>query len=110
MAEQREAEESVLMDVEAAVAGSERAKMPVDRTFRRYGQDQPMLLAPDIRDWPPADGEDLDLRLRPRDHATRSLERRCHDDIALAFLTAQQPPDFARDQPVADPPTRSPGS
>ncbi len=95
MAEQREAEESVLMDVEAAVAGSGRPKVPVNKTFRQYGQDQPMLLAPDIRDWPPADGEDLDLRLRPRDHVTRSLERRCHDDIALAFLTAQQAPDFA---------------
>jgi len=23
----------------------------VDKTFRKYDQDQPMLLAPDIRDW-----------------------------------------------------------
>ena len=51
MAEQRVAGQSVLMDVDAASAGPVRLKLPVDRTFRRYDQDQPMLLAPDLRDW-----------------------------------------------------------
>lgn len=30
-------------------------KRPVDKTFRRYLQDQPMLLPPDLRDWVAAD-------------------------------------------------------
>lgn len=51
----RDAEQSVLIDVEAAAAGSVRARSSVDKTFRRYDQDQPMLLAPDLRDWLPAD-------------------------------------------------------
>lgn len=54
MPEPRDAEQSVLMDVEAAAAGSPRPKLPVDKTFRRYDQGQPMLLAPDVRDWLPA--------------------------------------------------------
>ncbi len=132
MAEQREAQQCVLMDVEAAAVGSGRAKMPVDRTFRRYDQDQPMLLAPDSRDWRAADHparwvndlveDSLDLNAIYDDYtedrggppydprlmvkiliygyargitSSRALERRCHDDIAFAFLTAQQAPDFA---------------
>ena len=51
MSEQRVAECSVLMDVDEASAGPRRRRTPVDKTFRRYDQDQPMLLAPDIRDW-----------------------------------------------------------
>ena len=51
MSEQRVAEHSVLMDVDEASAGPRRPKRPVEKTFRRYDQDQPMLLAPDIRDW-----------------------------------------------------------
>ena len=51
----RDAEQSVLMDVEAAATGSVRARSSVDKTFRRYDQDQPMLLAPDLRDWLPVD-------------------------------------------------------
>jgi transposase len=51
MPEPRGAEQSVLMDVDEAVAGPARPKRPVDKTFRRYDQDQPMLLAPDLRDW-----------------------------------------------------------
>ena len=51
MAEQRVAGQSVLMNVDAASAGPVRPKLPVDGTFRRYDQDQPMLLAPDLRDW-----------------------------------------------------------
>jgi hypothetical protein len=47
--------QSVLMNVEAASVGSLPAKPPVDKTFRRYDQDQPMLLAPDLRDWLAAD-------------------------------------------------------
>jgi transposase len=131
MSEQRVVEQSVLMDVDGAAAGSVRPKPPVDKTFRRYDQDQPMLLAPDIRDWLPAehparwvdalveDGLDLspiyddytevrggpsyDPRLMVKilvygySHgitSSRALERRCHDDIAFAFLTAQQAPDF----------------
>ena len=43
------------MDVEAAAEGSARARSSVDKTFRRYDQDQPMLLAPDLRDWLPLD-------------------------------------------------------
>jgi hypothetical protein len=49
MSEQRDAEHSVLMDVDEASAGPVRPKTPVDKTFRRYDRDQPMLLAPDIR-------------------------------------------------------------
>ena len=55
MPEPRDAEQSVLIDVESAAAGSVRSRRPVDKTFRRYDQDQPMLLAPDVRDWLPAD-------------------------------------------------------
>ena len=51
MAEQRVSGQSVLMDVVAASVGPVRPKLPVDMTFRRYDQDQPMLLAPDLRDW-----------------------------------------------------------
>ena len=49
------AQQSVLMDVEPDAAGPGQAKAPVDKTFRRYDQDQPMLLAPDLRDWLAAD-------------------------------------------------------
>ena len=55
MPETRDAEQSVLMDVELGAEGSRRAKRSVDKTFRRYDQDQPMLLSPDLRDWLPAD-------------------------------------------------------
>lgn len=51
----RNAEQSVLIDVEAAATGSVRPRSSVDKTFRRYDQDQPMLLAPDLRDWLPVD-------------------------------------------------------
>ncbi len=51
MSEQRDAEHFVLVDLEADAVGQRRPKRPVDKTFRRYDQDQPMLLAPDIRDW-----------------------------------------------------------
>jgi transposase len=49
------AEQSVLIDVEPGSEGSARPKRPVDKTFRGYDQDQPMLLAPDLRDWLPGD-------------------------------------------------------
>lgn len=55
MPELLDAEQSVLIDVEPGSEGSARPKRPVDKTFRRYDQDQPMLLAPDLRDWLPAD-------------------------------------------------------
>ena len=55
MPEPRDAEQSVLMDLEPGSEGSVRPKSAVDKTFRRYDQDQPMLLAPDLRDWLPAD-------------------------------------------------------
>jgi len=124
-------QQSVLIDVEPVPGGSVQAKMPVDKTFRRYDQDQPMLLAPDLRDWLPAghparwvddlveDGLDLsgiyadytDVRGGPPydprlmlkiliygySHgitSSRALERRCQDDIAFRFLTAQAAPDF----------------
>ena len=51
MSELRVAEVLVLVDVDEASAGPRRPKRPVDKTFRTYDQDQPMLLAPDIRDW-----------------------------------------------------------
>jgi len=51
MSEQRDAEHFVLVDVEADAVGVRRPKRSVDKTFRRYDQDQPMLLAPDIWDW-----------------------------------------------------------
>jgi len=122
------AEQSVLMDVEAVAAAP---KAPVDKTFRSYVQDQPMLLPPDLRDWLPVDhparmvddlvehGLDLggvyagytevrgappyDPRLMLKiliygySHgvtSSRALERRCHDDIAFRFLTADAAPDF----------------
>ena len=131
MPEPRDAEQSVLIDVEAVPAGTARVKPPVDKTFRRYDQDQPMLLPPDIRDWLPADHparwvndlveDGLDLSLIYADYtevrgappfdprlmlkiliygyshgitSSRALERRCHDDVAFGFLTAQQAPDF----------------
>ena len=55
MAKAAVAEQSVLMDLEPGSAGSAGPRVPVDKTFRRYDQDQPMLLAPDLRDWLPAD-------------------------------------------------------
>jgi len=55
MPEPREAEQSVLMDLEPGSGGSVRPGSSADKTFRRYDQDQPMLLAPDLRDWIPAD-------------------------------------------------------
>ncbi len=131
MSEQSVAEHSLLMDVDEAAAGPGRPKRPVDKTFRKYDQDQPMLLAPDIRDWVGPghsarwvndlveDGLDLgpiyddytevrggppyDPRLMVKvliygySHgitSSRALERRCHDDVAFGFLTAQQAPDF----------------
>jgi transposase len=131
MQELRGVEQSVLVDVVPAVAALVRAKLPVDKTFRRYDQDQPMLLAPDIRGWLPADHparwvndlveDGLDLSAIYADYtevrggppfdprlmlkiliygyshgvtSSRALERRCHDDIAFGFLTAQQAPDF----------------
>lgn len=49
-------EQPVLIEVEAGSSGGERSvKRPVDKTFRRYLQDQPMLLPPDLRDWVAAD-------------------------------------------------------
>src|SRR5450756_2827308 len=119
------------MDVEPVAAGSGQAKLPVDKTFRRYDQDQPMLLAPDLRDWLAADHparwvddlveHGLNLSAIYADYtevrgappyeprlmvkiliygyshgvtSSRALERRCHDDIAFRFLTAQAAPDF----------------
>ena len=55
MPELRDAEQSVLIEVEPAAEGSTRPRRLVDKTFRRYDQDQPLLLAPDLRDWLPAD-------------------------------------------------------
>ena len=55
MKELRDVGRFVLMDVEVAAAGSVRRKSAVDKTFRGYDQDQPMLLPPDIRDWLPGD-------------------------------------------------------
>ncbi len=47
MSEPQVLQQSVLIDVEPVPGGSVQAKMPVDKTFRRYDQDQPMLLDPD---------------------------------------------------------------
>ena len=55
MSEPRDAEQSVLIDLEPGAEGLARPKRSVDKTFRRYDQDQPMLLAPDLRDWLPGD-------------------------------------------------------
>ena len=55
MSEPRDVEHSVLIDVQPGSEGRVRPKRPVDKTFRRYDQDQPMLLAPDVRDWLPAE-------------------------------------------------------
>ena len=131
MSEPQVPQQSVLIDVEPLSADSVQAKSPVDKTFRGYDQDQPMLLAPDLRDLlgsgHPArwvddlveDGLDLsgiyagytdvrggppyDPRLMVKiliygySHgitSSRALERRCQDDIAFRFLTAQAAPDF----------------
>ena len=51
----RDVEQSVLMELEPGSEGPVRPRSAVDKTFRRYDQDQPMLLAPDLRDWLPAD-------------------------------------------------------
>ena len=48
-------EQSGLIDVEPGCEGVARPKRSVEKTFRSYDQDQPMLLAPDVRDWLPAD-------------------------------------------------------
>jgi transposase len=48
-------EQSGLIDVEPGCEGVARPKRTVDKTFRSYDQAQPMLLAPDVRDWIPAD-------------------------------------------------------
>ena len=55
MPEPWDAEQSVLMDLDPVSVGSVRPRSAVDKTFRRYDQDQPMLLAPDVRDWLPAE-------------------------------------------------------
>lgn len=55
MHEPREAEQSVLSVVEPGSEGPVRPRSPVEKTLRRYDQDQPMLLAPDVRDWLPAE-------------------------------------------------------
>jgi transposase len=55
MPELRDVEQCVLIDVEPGAEGSVWPRRLVDKTFRRYDQDQPMLLAPDLRDWLPAD-------------------------------------------------------
>jgi len=55
MSKPQAAQQFVLMVVKPGAAGSGQAKAPVDKTFRRYDQDQPMLLAPDLRDWLAAD-------------------------------------------------------
>ena len=131
MPEPQVPQQSVLIDVEPLSADSVQAKMPVDKTFRGYDQDQPMLLAPDLRDLLGAghparwvddlveDGLDLsgiyagytDVRGGPPYDprlmvkiliygysqgitSSRALERRCQDDIAFRFLTAQAAPDF----------------
>ena len=143
MSEQRVVGHSVLMDVDEASVGPLRPRRPVDKTFRTYDQDQPMLLAPDLRDWLAAehparwvdalveDGLDLspiyddytdvrggppyDPRLMVKiliygySHgitSSRALERRCHDDIAYGFLTAQQAPDFVAISRFSDPARR----
>ena len=54
MSDLRDAEQSVLIELESGSLGVVRPKAAVDKTFRRYDQDQPMLLAPDLRDWLPA--------------------------------------------------------
>src|SRR5680860_1498905 len=100
-----DAEQCVLVDVEPVVAAP---KAPVDKTFRRYDQDQPLLLPPDLRDWLPAEhparmvddlvefGLDLAGIYGSSNGVTssRALERRCQDDIAFRFLTADAAPDF----------------
>ena len=55
MVEPQDVEQCVMMDVERGSGGSVRPRRPVEKTFRRYDQDQPMLLAPDLRDWLPGD-------------------------------------------------------
>lgn len=125
------AEQSVLVEVEPVAAGPARPKSPVDKTFRRYDQDQPLLLPPDVREWLPADHparmvddlveHGLDLAAVYADYtesrgappydprlmlkilvygyshgitSSRALERRCRDDVAFRFLTADAAPDF----------------
>jgi len=131
MSKPQVAQQFVLMVVERGAAGPGQAKAPVDKTFRRFDQDQPMLLAPDLRDWLALDHparwvddlveQGLDLSAIYADYtevrgappyeprlmlkvliygyshgitSSRALERRCHDDVAFRFLTAQAAPDF----------------
>jgi transposase len=131
MSESAVVEQSVLVDVEPLVLAPVAPKLPVDKTFRVYDQDQPMLLPPDLRDWlasghparmiddlvehgldlsvvyagytevrgaPPYDPRlMLKILIYGYSHgvtSSRALERRCHDDVAFRFLTAQAAPDF----------------
>ena len=131
MSETPAVEQSVLIEAQALPAVSVGPKAPVNKTFRVYDQDQPMLLPPDLRDWLASDhparmvddlvehGLDLsavyagytevrgappyDPRLMLKilvygySHgitSSRALERRCQDDVAFRFLTAQAAPDF----------------
>jgi transposase len=131
MSESLGAEQSVLVDAESLTADPPRPKAPVNKTFRVYDQDQPMLLPPDLRDWLPAGHparmvddlveHGLDLSAIYADYtevrgappydprlmlkilifgyshgitSSRALERRCQDDVAFRFLTAQAAPDF----------------
>ncbi len=131
MSEAPGVEQSVLVEVEPVAAGPEGLRAPVDKTFRAYDQDQPMLLPPDLRDWLPAGHparmiddlveHGLDLSAVYADYtevrgappydprlmlkiliygyshgitSSRALERRCQDDVAFRFLTAQAAPDF----------------
>ena len=48
-------EQSGLIEVEPGAEGVARPKRTIDKTFRSYDQEQPMLLAPDVRDWVPAE-------------------------------------------------------
>jgi transposase len=121
MSKPQAAQQFVLMVVKPGAAGPGQAK----------AQDQPTLLAPDLRDWLAADHparwvddlveHGLDLSAVYADYtevrggppyeprlmlkiliygyshgvtSSRALERRCHDDIAFRFLTAQAAPDF----------------
>jgi hypothetical protein len=46
MSKSQDAQQSVLMVVEPGAAGPGQAKASVDKTFRRYDQDQLMLQGP----------------------------------------------------------------
>src|SRR5512144_3090285 len=125
------AEDQLFESDSMAVEPPRSPERPVEKTFRRYGQDQSFLMPPSLGDWLPEGHlarfvselveEVLDLSpflasyteargYPPYDprlmlkillygyttgvRSSRTVEMRCHDDVAFRFLAANTAPDF----------------